>query len=178
MGLVGGFGRIIEKHCRLSITALEYFAQADTHAMQYSLIAKSLLATAIDHLDKKEAEERLKSTESSSQLFGLLPRDNQPSTGATPLPPLRQQTRGPTAAFLATEAGPSRARSNNWLGSSPGFSFDVDSAFMGLSDGLDRTPGFSVTGLSLDSDPDQAFGALNLFPLLETEGHIDLAHYF
>ncbi|OIW22591.1 hypothetical protein CONLIGDRAFT_216695 [Coniochaeta ligniaria NRRL 30616] len=182
LGLIGGFGRIIEKHCRLSITALEYFAETDTHAMQYSLIAKSLLATALEHLDKKEAEERLKSTESSSQLFGLLPHNSRQRTDTTSLPSFRPHTEGPTATPLATEAGPSRTkdiRSNNWLGSSPGFTFDIDSAFMDLSDNLDRTPGFSVTGLSLDSDPDQAFGgALNLFPLLETEGHIDLAHYF
>jgi hypothetical protein len=149
--------------------------------MQYSLIAKSLLTTALEHLDKKEAEERLKSTESSSQLFGLLPHNTRHRTDTAPLPSFHQQTRGPTATPFASESGPSRARdtrSNNWLGSSPGFSFDIDSAFMGLSDNLDRTPGFSVTGLSLNSDPDQAFGTLNLFPLLETEGHIDLAHYF
>lgn len=146
--------------------------------MQYSLIAKSLLATAIEHLDKKEAEERLQSTESSSQLFGLLPRDTNPGSGATGLPPRLQQTKGPTTTPILVETGPSRARSTNWLAASPGLGFDMDSAFAGLSDGLDRTPGFSVTGLALDSDPDQAFGALNLFPLLETEGHIDLAHYF
>lgn len=158
--------------------------------MQYSLIAKSLLATAVEHLDKKEAAERLKSTESSAQLFGLLPRSDTTthpgSTGATP--PLPQQTRGGLAAAtpLPFETGPGRAaRANNWLGlasSSPGsLGFDVDSAFTGLlsDSSLDRMPGFSVTGLSLDSeDPDAAFGTLNLFPLLETEGHIDLAHYF
>lgn len=49
----------------------------------------------------------------------------------------------------------------------------MDSAFVGMPDNLDHTP-----GLWLDSEPDQALGALNLFPLLETEGHIDLAHYF
>jgi len=146
--------------------------------MQYSLIAKSLLATALEHLDKKEAEERLKSTESSSRLFGLLPHDTSQNSNATSLPSLRQQLAESVALPYSNETVPSRARPTNWPGSSPGFSFDMDSAFMGLSDNLDRTPGFSVTGLSLDSDPDQTFGALNLFPLLENEGHIDLAHYF
>ena len=146
--------------------------------MQYSLIAKSLLATALEHLDKKEAEERLKSAESSSRLFGLLPHDTRQNSHATSLPSLRQQPGGSTPTPYIAETSASRAKPTNWLGSSPGFNCDMDSAFMGLSDGLDRTPGFSVTGLSLDSDPDQTFGALNLFPLLENEGHIDLAHYF
>jgi hypothetical protein len=175
---MGGFGRIIEKHCRLSITALEYFAKTDTHAMQYSLIAKSLLATALEYLDKKDAEERLKSTESSSQLFGLLPRDTLQRGSVTSLPSLRQQTTNPVATPFNNDSGPSRTRSSNWLGLSPGFNFEMDSAFTGLADTLDTTPGFSTTGLSLDADPNQTFGALNLFPLLETEGHIDLAHYF
>ena len=147
--------------------------------MQYSLIAKSLLSTALEHLEKKEAEQRLKSTESSSQLFGLLPRDSR--QGEDTLPSLRQQSTASFGASLASQAGASRSKdagSSGWLGSSPGFSFDMDSAFAGLAGNLDRTPGFSLTGLSLDSDPDQAFGALNLFPLLETEGHIDLTHYF
>lgn len=149
--------------------------------MQYSLIAKSLLTTALEHLDKKETEERLKSTESSSRLFGLLPNDSRQGTDASKSPWSRQQSKGPTAISHTAEAGPSRGKDtglDSLSGLSPGFSFDIDSAFMGLSDNLDRTPGFSVTGLSLESDPDQAYGALNLFPLLETEGHIDLAHYF
>ncbi|KAH8900952.1 hypothetical protein GQ53DRAFT_604734, partial [Thozetella sp. PMI_491] len=74
LGLLGGFGRIIEKYCGSSIAALEHFAQSDAHAMQYSLIAKSLLSTALQYLDKKETQERLRRTESSSQLFGLIPR--------------------------------------------------------------------------------------------------------
>ncbi len=54
LGLLGGFGRIIEKYSRTSITALEYFAKNDAHAMQYSLIANSMLVTALQYLDKKE----------------------------------------------------------------------------------------------------------------------------
>jgi hypothetical protein len=60
---------------------------------------------------------------------------------------------------------------------SPTFNFDLDSAFLGLSESLPRTPDFSI-GL-LEADGQQAFGgASNLFPLLEAGGHIDLAHYF
>ncbi|KAB5522957.1 hypothetical protein GE09DRAFT_497613 [Coniochaeta sp. 2T2.1] len=181
LGLIGGFGRIIEKHCRMSITALEYFAETDTHAMQYSLIAKSLLTTALEHLQKTEEEQRLKSTESSSQLFGLLPLSPSQGTNQTPMPSFGYQAEDPANMSFAGSSAASRGKDpglSNWPASSVGFNFDINSAYMGLSDNLDQTPGFSVTGLSLDTDPDQAFGALNLFPLLETEGHIDLAHYF
>ncbi len=58
------------------------------------------------------------------------------------------------------------------------FSFDFESTFLGLTDTLPGTPDFSLMGGSLDGDAEQTFGALNLFPLLETDGHIDLANYF
>ena len=165
----------------MSIAALEYFAETDTHAMQYSLIAKSLLTTALEYLQKKEEEQRLLSTESSSQLFGLIPQTPRSGGDATPIQSLGRHAADSVNTSLAVSATASRGKdlgSNNWPAASTGFNFDINSAYMGLSDNLDQTPGFSVTGLSLDTDPDQAFGALNLFPLLETEGHIDLAHYF
>ncbi|PHH72211.1 hypothetical protein CDD82_6119 [Ophiocordyceps australis] len=43
------------------------------HAAQYSLIAQSLLDAAQAHIEAREAEERRRRTESSCQLFGLLP---------------------------------------------------------------------------------------------------------
>lgn len=55
------------------MTALEHFAKLDAHAAQYAMISKSLLMTAVEYLEKKEAQERLQRTESSAQLFGLLP---------------------------------------------------------------------------------------------------------
>lgn len=57
----------------MSTTALEHFAKLDAHAAQYAMISKSLLATAVEYLEKKETQERLRRTESSAQLFGLLP---------------------------------------------------------------------------------------------------------
>lgn len=57
----------------MSTTALEHFAKLDAHAAQYAMISKSLLATAVEYLEKKETQERLQRTESSAQLFGLLP---------------------------------------------------------------------------------------------------------
>ncbi len=64
MGLLAGFGRLLERSTRRSIAALEYFARDDTHALQYSLIAKSLLTTALGYLEKQEMLERLQRTES------------------------------------------------------------------------------------------------------------------
>ncbi len=175
VGLMGGFGRIIEKHCRASITALEYFAQADAHAVQYSLIAKSLLAAALQHLERKETQERQQRTESSSQLFGLIPRTS----------PRHNNTRGRALSGSWDSESPQKgaessekACSGHVDGDEPRFSFDFESTFLGLTDTLPRTPDFSLMGGSLNADAEQTFGALNLFPLLDTDGHIDLANYF
>ncbi|TQV94061.1 Fungal specific transcription factor [Cordyceps javanica] len=81
VGLLGGFGRILEKYTRMSIQALDHFAQTDGHATQYSLIAQSLLTTALEDLERRELQERMRRTESSSQLFGLVPHDaHRPSS--------------------------------------------------------------------------------------------------
>jgi hypothetical protein len=65
-------------------------------------------------------------------------------------------------------------------GLEPRLSFDFESTFLGLAaDTLPRTPDFSLLGgHHLDGDAEGTFGAMNLFPLLETDGHIDLANYF
>lgn len=172
LGLLGGFGRIIEKYCRASISALEYFAEADAHAVQYSLIAKSLLTTALEYLEKKEIRERLERTESSSQLFGLVPRASREENAnlSRSLPNgqnITESTAGKGVDNLNEVAHPD--------GPSSSFNFDFESTFLGLTD---STTPFSAVGGFLDPEADQAFGALNLFPLLETDGHIDLANYF
>lgn len=59
---------------------LEYFAQTDAHAMQYSLIARSLLDAALAFLEKKDMAERLQRTQSSAQLFGLMPSEKNKTT--------------------------------------------------------------------------------------------------
>lgn len=81
--LAGGFGRIMERYLKDAIEALEYFAKQDAQAMQYSLIAKSLLSTCINHIQQRELDERLARVKASSDLFGLqigtyqhLPRAN------------------------------------------------------------------------------------------------------
>ncbi|OAA69140.1 kinesin family protein [Cordyceps fumosorosea ARSEF 2679] len=76
VGLLGGFGRALERHARAAIRALDHLAAADDgHAAQYSLIAQSLLTTALEDLERRERRERARRTESSSQLFGLVPHD-------------------------------------------------------------------------------------------------------
>ncbi|KAL2144366.1 hypothetical protein VTI28DRAFT_9190 [Corynascus sepedonium] len=175
VGLLGGFGRIIEKHCRASIAALEYFAQADTHAVQYSLIAKSLLSTALQYLEKREIQERQQRTESSSQLFGLLPRASRVSNNRDRASSGGWQTGSPQK----DTNGLDKARLGHVDGQQTRFNFDFESTFLGLTDNVSGTPDYSLTGVgSLTSDAEQTFGALNLFPLLETDGHIDLANYF
>ncbi|KAF0642310.1 hypothetical protein FPSE5266_04048 [Fusarium pseudograminearum] len=82
IGLLGGFGRVLEKYTRMAIHALDHCSNHDTHAGQYSLIAQSLLATSLEHLEKRELAERQRRTENSSQLFGLIPSDATDSPSA------------------------------------------------------------------------------------------------
>ena len=184
LGLLGGFGRIIEKYCRLSIEALEYFSKSDGHAVQYSLIAKSLLTTALEYLERKETEERVQRTESSSQLFGLIPREARDDTERSGSPDVHrvknsQAVSSPVAPVSGeirhTSMESSSRPAHPWT-MQPRFEFDIDSSFLGLSDAFPRTPGASFMGGLFDADTDPSLGALNLFPLLDADGHIDLTH--
>ncbi|KAK4175791.1 hypothetical protein QBC36DRAFT_353775 [Triangularia setosa] len=170
VGLIGGFGRIIEKYCRAAIAALEYFAQTDTHAVQYSLIAKSLLHTALEYLEKKEIQERARRTESSSQLFGLIPRTPRGGVNGTD----GSQSK-PTPATGPEENSnkPDKIHASQEDVVLQRFGFDFESTFLGMT----GTPEFSVFS-GFEENADQTFGALNLFPLLDGDGHIDLASYF
>lgn len=82
-GLLGSFGRILEKYARMATTALDHFAKIDAHAAQYAMISKSLLATAVEYLEKREVQERLQRTESSAQLFGLIPHGSSSSSSSS-----------------------------------------------------------------------------------------------
>ncbi|KAI0475762.1 hypothetical protein GGR56DRAFT_434689 [Xylariaceae sp. FL0804] len=173
VGLLGGFGRALEKHARMSITALDHFAEHDAHAMQYSLIAGTLLTSALEYLDRREAEERERTTEDSSQLFGLVPR------GQAAREPIRTAAhRSDSQASGAPEAredgvtpisGPGAAA---WPAPNSG---DVDPSIFSLTGSIvDLFPGAET---SAQDQADEAWGAYNLFPLLDVNGHIDLAHY-
>jgi len=138
--------------------------------VQYSLIAKSLLTTALEYVEKRETRERLKRTESSSQLFGLIPRE---SGGAHEEGSISTVEDGNHFG----ESGKNHGKPTHHELLSPRASFDFGSSFFGLAETLPRTPEFSsMMGVSLD-DADQSFGTLNLFPLLESDG-IDLANLF
>ena len=136
--------------------------------------------------------------ESSALLFGLVPQGDRGVRGV----------RGGGGGGSGSGRGDGRGGGEGgWLGESggspqkgggrsekvrlgegegeeePRFGFDF---FLGLNgnsdtqDALQGTPDFGLMGGGLDADVDaeQTFGALNLFPLLETDGHIDLANYF
>ncbi|EHK49300.1 hypothetical protein TRIATDRAFT_214226 [Trichoderma atroviride IMI 206040] len=151
VGLLGGFSRILEKYTRMSIQAMDHLAQNDAHARQYSLIAQSLLTTALEHLERQDLQDRLRRTENSSHLFGLTP-DTAPDVND-----------GDGRASVL------QSQSLAGMG-------EMDSIFLGLSEPMLHTPDTTYWDgiVGNDSDPNSA---LNLFPLLETGGGIDLAHW-
>ncbi|KAI1140627.1 hypothetical protein F5Y05DRAFT_280529 [Hypoxylon sp. FL0543] len=170
VGLLGGFGRILEKYARMSISALEYFAKNDAHAMQYSLIGKSLLSSALKYLQRRDTDERLRITESSSQLFGLIPKEHPLQEF---MPTGTDEPRTGTAETQGTNMPQSSV--TNELLTSP--FHDIDPALLSLGCTLDSASGTSFSGTDQQDQTDHVFGALNLFPLLHGNGHIDLAHY-
>lgn len=185
-GLLGGFGRILEKYARMSVTALDHFAKIDAHAAQYSMISKSLLTTAVEYLEKKEVQERLQRTESSAQLFGLIPNEARDgdSISARRSPEALRKVSSPVRMGHQRDLNPEPTPQNHptphfGMGSvaSPSLFSDLDPAFLTMSNSLPRTPDLSL--LSGAFEGDDSFGGLNLFPLLDTGGggHIDLAHY-
>ncbi|KAI1463729.1 IDO-domain-containing protein [Daldinia caldariorum] len=171
VGLLGGFGRILEKYAWMSITGLEYFARGDAHALQYSLIAKSLLSSALKHLQKQDVDERLRITESSSKLFGLVPKERQPHEAPPP-------THDTQPRMLPSDPGTTdmpQSLPTHDLFPSP--FHDIDPALLSLGYSFDSTAG-AFLGRDQQDRIDHVFGALNLFPLLDGNGHIDLVHNF
>ncbi|KAF4781211.1 fungal specific transcription factor domain-containing protein [Colletotrichum scovillei] len=172
VGLLGSFGRILEKYTRNSILVLEHFAKIDAHASQYSQIAKSLLNAALEYLEKKELRERIQRTESSSQLFGLVPRESTESIHNIQASATEASPNTSTDRSLVSKTHNS---GSGFLGlGSPSF-VDVDASFLNLSSSLPRTPDLSM--LDGRNEMDHGFGDLNLFQLLDGDGHIDLGPY-
>ncbi|KAH7122120.1 hypothetical protein B0J13DRAFT_156556 [Dactylonectria estremocensis] len=177
IGLLGGFGRILEKYTRMAIQALDHCSKHDTHARQYSLIAQSLLTTALESLEKRELQERMRRTESSSQLFGLIPCD---ADMASMSPASQTNTHAASPAVPNLRSRDSLDRSflqHNGLQAmaSPRFG-DLDSAFLGISESMLQTPDAGYWGGSAGWEADSG-SALNLFALLDAGGGIDLAHH-
>ena len=179
VGLLGGFGRVLEKYARMSIEALEHFAKSDAHATQYSLIAQSLLTTALEHLERREIQERLQRTESSSQLFGLIPNETH-SRISTPATRSTILSHAPSPAVPGIRDREFFERSfsqrQGLQGANSPRMGDIDSAFLGLDESLLQTPDVNYWTSTLGNDGDSG-SALNLFPLLDAGGGIDLAHY-
>lgn len=149
VGLLGGFGRILERYTRRSIQALDHFSQHDAHARQYSLIAQSLLLTALEHLDRQELAEHARRTESSSLLFGLVADAS----------PVRQRQDAGREEQRLGEEGVGGVGGDGMLGGMDLFGLAEDGGLFGTPEegGWD--------------------GTVNLFPLLDAGGGIDLAHY-
>lgn len=174
----------------MSIRAQDHFAQSDTHARQYSLIAQSLLTAALAHLERQELQDRRRRTESSSQLFGLVPyepRDARTENALHYRPgDLGRHTKMPSAAAPSPSAASSRRQESaerSFLQhqglhdmESPRIG-SFDSSFWGLGDPLAQAheaTAYFDGGRSNEGNPGSA---LNLFPLLDEGGGIDLAHY-
>ncbi|KAM0262779.1 hypothetical protein ACHAQJ_001573 [Trichoderma viride] len=181
VGLLGGFNRILEKYTRMSIQTMDHFAQNDAHARQYSLIAQSLLTTALEHLERQDLQDRMRRTENSSHLFGLVAPDARSPLNKSPAPlrDINLHVRTPettTASSRATLDRSSLQQQQGLLsGPSPRMG-EIDSMFLGLSEPMLHTPDTTYWDgiVGNDDDPNSA---LNLFPLLETGGGIDLAHW-
>lgn len=154
----------------MSIAALEYLAEHDAHAMQYSLIAKSLLSSALKYLQRKDIDERLRITESSSQLFGLIPKEHPPRGDF--IPNCVNESRAVAAEHQGANV-PQSSLTHELLASP---FHDIDPALLSLGCSLDSSSG-NFLGRDQQDQTDHVFGALNLFPLLDGNGHIDLAHY-
>lgn len=185
-GLLGSFGRILEKYARMAMNALDHFAKIDAHAAQYAMISKSLLTAAVEYLEKKEAQERLQRTESSAQLFGLIPHGaREPDNISVRISP-ELSRKSMTSPLRTGIKGGDTVQSDNFaenhpthssMGMGSPFFSDLDPAFLTMSNTLPRAP--DLMSSVFDGD-ESSFGGLNLFPLLETGGgggHIDLAHY-
>ncbi|RDA91363.1 hypothetical protein CP533_0007 [Ophiocordyceps camponoti-saundersi (nom. inval.)] len=178
VGLLGSFGRNLEKTCRMSIRALDHFSKIDAHATQYSLIAQSLLETAVAYLERRDVEERQRRTQSSTQLFGLMP-SHMPTSDSAPAP----QPRHPTDHNPENRAGEEDPEEGPVGQPDQDFPAGLaDAGFLGLSESSLQTSdadfwnAASLLGADADADA-AAASALNLFPLLDAGGSIDLAHY-
>lgn len=171
VGLLGDFGRILEKDVRLSIAALEHFAKHDAHALQYSLLIKALHSSATEHLERKERLERIQISESSSQLFGLTPRQPR-ETSRTTSKHNHDTFQSPNIDHTPGATGVESGREL-----SASFFDDLDPAIFSFAHSTPHTPEIPVLNGASTQNPDQVFGGLNLFPLLEEGGHIDIAHY-
>jgi hypothetical protein len=134
----------MEKYIADSIDALEYFSMQDAQAKQYSLVAKSLLSTCLDHLRQQELSERIAKSKMSSELFGLPISPYRPThrTGLESLPAQTPIMNTESSAGVENLSTPNTFRTPEWE------DFDIG----------------ALANLSNEASQD-FFGTLNLFPM-------------
>ncbi|KAI0913148.1 fungal-specific transcription factor domain-containing protein [Ustulina deusta] len=172
VGYLSNFGRALEKPAETSIRTLEHFAKEDAHASQYARIAQSLHRCAQSYLARQDAEDRRRISESSTQLFGLVPKDHVLAHDHSHSHPGTTGSHNPETRHSESAGLESRL----WT-SEPFDDFDPSIFSFGES----NTPLTDIRppqghGYGHEGSADQVFGAMNLFPLLDGNGHIDLAH--
>ncbi|KAI9734623.1 MAG: hypothetical protein M1834_002224 [Cirrosporium novae-zelandiae] len=190
LALLGDFGRIFEKYAGASIHSLEYFAKRDPHALQYSSIAKSLVATALEHLEKKELQERHQRIESTSQLFGLIhgqgeeqpvrlaPKQLEPdfANGGNEQNGVSNTRRGIIEAGVPNNSQGSLQSipdviPPDWTG----LDMSNPADYLTLSGGLSHHTEFS-DDVNLGDGQHDLFGELSLFPVFEASETFDFGH--
>ena len=159
LAVLGQFGRTFDSCAESSIRSLEHFAKGDSHALHYSSIARSLLTTSTLYVEKKHRQERRRRIESSSQLFGFLPRESQLSAPSLQGSPSTNVT-SIQSKDSSNELDHSRPVNVDWP--SPNVA-GLDADF--LADWGDNNVQFpGVTFQSGDATED-VFGATNLFSI-------------
>ncbi|KAF2771096.1 hypothetical protein EJ03DRAFT_359405 [Teratosphaeria nubilosa] len=175
LGLLCGFGRILERYGRTCVTALDYFAKTDSLAVHYSLIGRSLVDLAVEYLEQQEVRERRMRTESSSQLFGLIQscaqNDQDEATRAI-------QTPAHTSSYTS---GPRSSQPQNAIHQQDDIGaahLDARNHVQDIDGGLEHPPlDLSLfDGLFDDMSPTDWSG-INLFPVLENAPQVDFSQF-
>lgn len=172
LAVLGEDGRTYERHARASVSCLDFFAKNDQHAMQYSLISDTLLKTTCAFISKREDEDRHRRTQTSSQLFGLLPTTSSIANNSTS--PI-VHARGTSAAV--TPSATVMAGENNLdidgILPSPDWS-QFDSELMALPSAMDSFGTFGGSGHGLgDTGQENILRGLPLFPMFDTSDDMD-----
>lgn len=129
-----------------SIDSLEFFAKHDSHALQYSQVAKHLLSTARQYLQKQDLNERLVKGKASSELFGMVLSSQSISEGGASVLGKRARTeeQSEVTGFDTLDDDTTQSFQNHWE--------DLD---------------FGMLGEGIDGISGDLFGSLNLFPIFE-----------
>lgn len=180
VSLLGGYDRVVEKYCRMTVVALGHFANnGDDHAAQYSLIAQSLLTTAMEYLERREFQEQLRKTENAARIFGLVP-SGQRKASVDSILGIDESRRSSTTSEFSSGRGvmDQTLLQHQCLQEVPHPRLvEIDMAFIGSTESLTQTPDNEYWSGNIGGAPD-ARSVLNLFPVFNLEGGIDLSQHF